>query len=244
MTRVFVSGTALILATLLTQQVFAQAAYRVSGQLELASDNNPDDGFDFVAQYSSGFSMKFAVPGGQTLIDNVQVDGGSQTTYSGINLTDLSFDNGNLDIVDSVVPGEFVYWDRADFSQHVLQLSFDLGESVIRIVFTADENNSDMAFGQLFVPATPEPNIGDFDPIQFFTAVEASNLFTEPQITIEAGTNPFGGSGLYVGDLDFQSREILVGDVNLDDQISLLDVAPFIALITSGQFQAEADVNL
>ena len=37
--------------------------------------------------------------------------------------------------------------------------------------------------------------------------------------------------------------QVLLGDVNLDGQVNLLDVAPFVNLITSGQFQAEADCN-
>ena len=34
-----------------------------------------------------------------------------------------------------------------------------------------------------------------------------------------------------------------LGDVNLDGVVSLLDVAPFVALLTGGGFQCEADVN-
>jgi len=36
---------------------------------------------------------------------------------------------------------------------------------------------------------------------------------------------------------------ILLGDVNLDGVVNLLDIAPFVALISSGEFQAEADIN-
>ena len=36
---------------------------------------------------------------------------------------------------------------------------------------------------------------------------------------------------------------ILLGDVNLDGVVSLLDVAEFVDIITSSAFQAEADVN-
>lgn len=36
---------------------------------------------------------------------------------------------------------------------------------------------------------------------------------------------------------------ILVGDVNCDGTIDLLDVAPFVELITSGQFSDKADIN-
>ena len=39
------------------------------------------------------------------------------------------------------------------------------------------------------------------------------------------------------------SLAILPGDVNLDGVVDLLDVAPFIDRIVSGQFQVEADVN-
>ena len=38
--------------------------------------------------------------------------------------------------------------------------------------------------------------------------------------------------------------EILLGDVNLDGLVSLLDVAPFVDLLTSGDFQLEADLNM
>ncbi len=38
-------------------------------------------------------------------------------------------------------------------------------------------------------------------------------------------------------------EDILPGDVNQDGEVTLLDVAPFVKLITTGTFQAEADVN-
>lgn len=37
---------------------------------------------------------------------------------------------------------------------------------------------------------------------------------------------------------------ILPGDINLDGSVDLLDVTPFVNLITAGGFQAEADINL
>ena len=37
--------------------------------------------------------------------------------------------------------------------------------------------------------------------------------------------------------------DVLHGDVNMDGIINLLDVAPFIAILSAGDFQAEADVN-
>ena len=36
---------------------------------------------------------------------------------------------------------------------------------------------------------------------------------------------------------------LLIGDVNRDGNVDLLDVAPFVELLTNGDFQAEADIN-
>lgn len=39
------------------------------------------------------------------------------------------------------------------------------------------------------------------------------------------------------------TKACLAGDVNQDQRVDLLDVAPFVALITSAQFRCEADIN-
>ena len=39
------------------------------------------------------------------------------------------------------------------------------------------------------------------------------------------------------------SQKCLLGDINLDGSVNLLDVAPFVAILTTGEFQCEADVN-
>ena len=36
---------------------------------------------------------------------------------------------------------------------------------------------------------------------------------------------------------------VLLGDVNLDDVVDFLDISPFIAILSSGGFQAEADID-
>lgn len=40
-----------------------------------------------------------------------------------------------------------------------------------------------------------------------------------------------------------ECSNVLLGDVNLDGEVNLLDVAPFIALLGSGDYQIEADIN-
>lgn len=49
----------------------------------------------------------------------------------------------------------------------------------------------------------------------------------------------------YIGIDDVVLRELtfLLGDVNLDGNVNLLDVAPFVALLTNMEFQNEADFN-
>ena len=43
---------------------------------------------------------------------------------------------------------------------------------------------------------------------------------------------------------DFKAaNQVLHGDVNLDGLINLLDVDPFVELLSNGSFQAEADIN-
>ena len=37
--------------------------------------------------------------------------------------------------------------------------------------------------------------------------------------------------------------EFLLGDVNMDGAVDFLDIAPFITLLSTGEFQAEADTN-
>jgi T5SS/PEP-CTERM-associated repeat protein len=52
-----------------------------------------------------------------------------------------------------------------------------------------------------------------------------------------------GGDG---NDIALQATEIafVAGDINLDGVVDLLDVSPFVELLTSGQYQLEADINM
>ena len=225
--------------------VDAQSAHRITGNVESVVDGDLSDEFDFGGAYGVDFDLKFAIhPDQMELLGNVILDGGSRTTYSGVNLTDLRFDGGMVDILDDLQSGQLVYWDRVDFSQRILELNFIVGGSSISLVFTADQNNSDGAFDQLFSAGTPKANVGPFNPLGFSDASEADKLFTNPQVVIEAGRKEFGGAGTYLGSIDSQFRDVFVGDVNLDDKISLLDVAPFIDLIIGNTYQPEGDINL
>ena len=51
------------------------------------------------------------------------------------------------------------------------------------------------------------------------------------------------GSGADVDRLTIRVVGFALGDVNRDGSVNLLDVAPFIDLVSFGEFQAEADIN-
>ncbi|MEM9409552.1 MAG: dockerin type I domain-containing protein, partial [Planctomycetota bacterium] len=63
--------------------------------------------------------------------------------------------------------------------------------------------------------------------------VDATNFkdLLQPNFNIATGYTEYSPFGL------------LLGDVNLDGFINLLDVEPFVGLLSDGQFQAEADIN-
>ena len=65
--------------------------------------------------------------------------------------------------------------------------------------------------------------------------------------------NNLMNSGLYFnvhtpanpgGEIRGQIIPVMTGDVNLDEDVNLLDVQPFVERVSSGDYQIEADVNL
>ena len=52
-----------------------------------------------------------------------------------------------------------------------------------------------------------------------------------------------GTSGVFVSNLVATVPEPILGDVNRDGTVDFLDIAPFITLLTDGEFQAEADID-
>lgn len=120
--------------------------------------------------------------------------------------------------------------------------------------------------GTVFVDGPTDGSFGgeDLPPVTY--TITSAKLITDIQNIVD-GTPDHGfvlkgeneedpatmGSAARVGSregnlaarlvIDFTTGSVLLGDVNLDGFVNLLDVQPFIALIGSGGFQAEADIN-
>ena len=66
---------------------------------------------------------------------------------------------------------------------------------------------------------------------------------------------PFSTNGFFAGDIYGPPRQLFatieingpplfkLGDVNMDGNVNLLDIQPFVALISSGKFLKTADIN-
>ena len=83
---------------------------------------------------------------------------------------------------------------------------------------------------------------------------DAGTLQSRVEFPVEAGecfeirVGGFGSTsprtGCIVLNVDFEEAEqILLGDVNCDGVVNLLDVAPFVDLVSNGGFSEKADIN-
>ena len=66
------------------------------------------------------------------------------------------------------------------------------------------------------------------------------NFVPQGDIVCSAGEYGSAGENLAVGGTE---PTLILGDVNQDGAVNLLDVNPFVELLTNGQFQAEGDIN-
>ena len=64
---------------------------------------------------------------------------------------------------------------------------------------------------------------------------------TGTQIAITAAPSTQGG--VLLSSISVAIPNFLLGDTNLDSNIDLLDIAPFVDLIISGGYQLESDIN-
>ena len=72
--------------------------------------------------------------------------------------------------------------------------------------------------------------------------VEAGECF-EIRVGGFVSSPSFPRQGCIVLNVDFEEAPILLGDVNCDGDVNLLDVAPFVNLISNSGFSEKADIN-
>ena len=82
----------------------------------------------------------------------------------------------------------------------------------------------------------------------FSLEVLVQELSSDGLLTLFDATNSFSVSLVdpfttRITALEDFEYEFLIGDVNLDGQVNLLDVSPFVELLSDGTFQLEADTN-
>ena len=112
--------------------------------------------------------------------------------------------------------------------QEIDFIDFDVGEQFqvgTQVIGSGDVTTTDVADltrDPIIVPANTPIT---FSPIAATSGGPSSIGLQEIILHVKTDTEP------------------LLGDVNMDGSVDLLDVAPFVQLLTNGQFQIEADVN-
>lgn len=114
------------------------------------------------------------------------------------------------------------------------------GMSVIEAPFPFGDSVVDLA------TVKPVP----FDIVDALLSLDgdALTLFVDVNIDFEfevlGGTAVMNLNGPIVLNGTVKSGTLILGDVNCDGVVNLLDVAPFVELISNGQFSEKADLNL
>ncbi len=140
----------------------------------------------------------------------------------------------------------------------VFQISNGGGAFDVVVGFTdGSEETFNAAGPDWFAPFDGQPNIGAFPGTD---SVDRGNngpdlLLTESifripnslgrtvnSITFENSTNFNGGVAIVAANIVIE-EPCMLGDVNLDGDVNLLDVSPFVDRISQQQYQCEADVN-
>jgi hypothetical protein len=179
-------------------------------------------------------------------IENVELDGfenvlpGKMVTTDSVgepgaggqNATDGNTVNNFSRWISDDQPG--THWIRFDLgAEHSIRgLRFWSGENGFNIPL----NNFQFQYrsGNQWINAISDSNniqsefISTFDPVK---TSEVRLLVSEPD-------------GAPVKLYEIETLGSLLGDVNLDGQVNLLDISPFVDLLSSGQYQAEADINV
>ena len=201
------------------------------GMWQRAVPNNGDRGDPAQDAEASGAGFCFVTDNGNIPDDNTDVDGGS-TTLTSPNMVGVGGGLGGTAFLS------YYRWYSNDFGgspnadTFVVEISNN-GGATWQNLETIGPSGPGTSGGWIFVEHQIDTIIAPTANMRVrFTASD----FGDGSV-VEAGVD-----AVTVRLVECES-EVLHGDVNLDGVINLLDVQPFVDLISSGGFQAEADVN-
>ena len=108
-----------------------------------------------------------------------------------------------------------------------------------------------IANGNAIVEGTVLVNLNGFEPVagdSFSLLLASGSYLGTPSFDFSNASLPNGltwetGNFLVDGSISVTGSPIVLGDVNCDGVVNLLDVQPFVALISSGGFLDKADIN-
>ena len=200
------------------------------GQWERAVPNNGDRGDPANDAESAGAGFCYVTDNGNFGTTNTDVDGGSTTLTSPI--MDATEDS------DEVAVLTYFRWYSNDFGASpnadifVVEISNDGGSTWINL--------------ETVGPTGPGVEGGWIQrQVQVSTVIEPTDNMRVRFTASDLGDGSVVEAGVDGVSIDVLAcaAEVLCGDVNLDGVVNLLDVAPFVDLISNGGFQLEADIN-
>lgn len=140
----------------------------------------------------------------------------------------FDFDLGDIYIVDS-----FATWGY--------HFGVANGNSIAEVIFDfSTDGGATIDSSQTVAVPLPDP----IDAASIIVLKPTNANFIKMTVTDNHFGGPAGGDRIGIAEIRFTTpSNVLLGDVNLDGQVNLLDVQPFVDLLTTGIFQAEADIN-
>ena len=197
-------------------QLHGQVTYSLSGNFEELFEG-PLDGESFVAEFVIDTSVPDANPDSEL------------GEYPGAILSaSIEFESGFVSEVDFSGGSVTVY---RDLNGGGISLQDESGESTILVFDLGNPFDTDTLPVNPAIQFTPSPNSlvalvePTLGPIVSFMQVGLAP--TPPAFAVISGP----------------VDSVVLGDANLDGGADFLDVSPFIGVLTSGTFQAEADCN-
>lgn len=165
-----------------------------------------------------------------------QLDDGEQLVFSAATISNVVFAGTPDDTDVSFIPGtvENVALDNFrsnNFAEVSEGAVLTQGSDTIGFGTASGSLASNIAMNNGLAAATRYPAMIMDQPITLAAEAGAS-IFNLKGIQLAA---------IYTGEV--VTSQVLLGDVNRDGVVDLLDVGPFVDLLTSGGFQLEADVN-